>query len=214
MNYTSFRQGNSVVLIAEIIADNEIIEKEWKMLFPVDEFNNINNAKRKREMLTVRLLLNDFIGKPVKIVYDETGKPFAENEDFTISISHCSSYVALMIDYEKHNSGVDIELSNRNVERVIRKFLSVNEQEYMMQSQNPKLTMLLAWSAKEAMYKILGNKAYDFAETLSIEPFEPDENGEIEVTFTPDNTRFSLQYQSNNQYVLVFGNDAGKKLCL
>ena len=214
MNYKIIKHQNSVILIADTFSDKVNIDKLWNSSTANDEYNIISNEKRKREILTVRHLLNEYLGRSVNIVHDENGKPFAENENISISISHCSSYVAIMIDYEKHSVGVDIEKSNRNVERVMRRFLSANEQEYMMKTKNPSHTMLLAWSAKETMYKVLGKKAFDFSGTLKVEVFEPEQCTEMNVTFVPESTTYTLQYQCNDHYVLVFGTDANKKQCL
>jgi len=64
--------------------------------------------------------------------------------------------------------------------------------------------LLLAWSGKEALYKIIGREAVDFANQLRIFPFEVKPSGEMKAQHIPSESFYKLFYQLTEQYTLVY----------
>lgn len=164
------------------------------------EFEKINTEKRKREFLAARILINEILRKPVKIAYDSAGKPFLINMLGCISISHSANFIAVMYHPEKL-VGVDIECPTDRVLKVAERFLNKTELSYL---GGNLLKIQLAWSVKEAVYKIVGNEVVDFADGLCVLDFEPTESTEIRCSQPSSGTIFSLNYKVTNQYNLVY----------
>ncbi|MBK7433993.1 MAG: hypothetical protein IPI66_08915 [Chitinophagaceae bacterium] len=56
----------------------------------------------------------------------DTRKPYLDNEPYHFSISHCRNYAAVMVSREQR-VGVDIEIVEEKVGKLIPKFLSAEE---------------------------------------------------------------------------------------
>ena len=109
-------------------------------------------------------------GKPLPPVEKTpSGKPYLADGDAFISISHTQGYVA--VAYSKcHEVAVDIEQYGTRVKRVAHKFIREDEQ-VSIQAGNEIYAMLLHWSAKESLFKLLDVEGVDFTEHLHIHPF-------------------------------------------
>src|SRR5437867_4007158 len=91
------------------------------------QYKKINNELRKLHWLACRVLLNELLNeKNLEIIYDEFGKPYLKDSSLKISISHAHEFAAIIID-ENKETGIDIELINPKIERVIEKFMNDEE---------------------------------------------------------------------------------------
>ncbi|MBW6535459.1 MAG: 4'-phosphopantetheinyl transferase superfamily protein [Mariniphaga sp.] len=139
-------------------------EKEKK------EFQSIKYENRKKEFLTIRLLLAHMLGEKTEILYSESGKPQLKNNPFFISISH-SADLAVVLLSEK-NAGVDVENVHRNTEKIATRFLSEDELNEINNSQKPQLLRILYWCAKEAAFKFSVWSEIEFKSQINIHKFE------------------------------------------
>ncbi|MGE0562598.1 MAG: 4'-phosphopantetheinyl transferase superfamily protein [Flavobacteriales bacterium] len=117
---------------------------------------------RIKQWLSVRLLLNEFYSN-VSITYDKFGKPMLSNES-ELSISHAGNYAVIALNTVK-KCGIDIEQISAKVERIKHKFLSSEELKKV--SSVEELTLF--WCAKEALYKLYGEKELIFNEQLLVD---------------------------------------------
>lgn len=202
MNITLTIQPTYRILIAEV---TETIEELLSLLKNFNdyksEFYEINALKRKKEFISVRILMNILMEKNVIVRYDNDHKPILTNRQEKISISHSGNWFAL-ISSTQSQPGIDIEKRTNRVRAVSKRFLS--ESEYIFLKGDEKTDGLeIAWSAKECLYKRIGNQAYDF-HTISLSPFQLTESGSFDATFTPDNSEFRLNYSQNKLYTVVY----------
>lgn len=116
---------------------------------------------RLKQWLAVRLLLHEFYPN-VEISYNEFGLPFLSNK-VEISISHAGDYAVIALNTSE-KCGIDIEKISAKVERVKHKFLNVQE----LEIANSLEELTLFWCAKEALYKLYGEKEIIFNEQLFI----------------------------------------------
>ncbi|GAB2816931.1 4'-phosphopantetheinyl transferase family protein [Ferruginibacter profundus] len=134
----------------------------------------ITHPHKRLQHLAGRFLLKelypDFPLDLIKIA--DTRKPFLENETYHFSISHCRDYAAVLISKEKR-VGVDIELVNDKIERILHKFLT-DEECLLMPRGAIQKTATLFWSVKETVYKWQGTGGTDFKEHIRIEKFTGD----------------------------------------
>lgn len=165
-------------------------------------FGNIVSVKRKLEFLGIRLALKALLGKEIQIEYDQVGKPHLTDNSYHISVSHSNKWIAVMT-HPSRMVGIDIECPTDKILKIYNRFLSEQEQKDLSDGKDIH-QLLLAWSAKEALYKIIGKEAIDFANQLRVFPFEVKPLGEIMGQHVPTETDYRLFYQQNEQYTLVY----------
>lgn len=122
---------------------------------------------KRREFLACRFLLHVALGseKRVFLEISPSGKPFLENKAFEISLSHSSSYVAVVLS--DRLVGIDIQQTNPKLERIKGKFISEEEFEWYTDAMNAELIHHF-WGAKEALFKAYGNGKVEFRQDLKI----------------------------------------------
>lgn len=195
---TTYRQAE--ILVIETDETPETLKtrlsnfKEYE-----DELKNISLKKRLREFLGVRCGINQLFKENVRVIYHADGKPYLRDKTDSVSISHSGKFIAL-ITHPVLASGIDIEVPSRKVMKVAGRFLSEKERTYLTDEQS----VAIAWSAKEALYKIIGRDAVDFAATMEIQPFEAAEDGELWIRFLKDDQKFQVSYVCNNNYTLAY----------
>ncbi|WP_300728552.1 4'-phosphopantetheinyl transferase superfamily protein [uncultured Bacteroides sp.] len=139
--------------------------------FPYDEeLDKYKAPSRKLEYLGVRVLLKSLIGEEKLIGHSLSGKPFLVDGSYRISISHTRGYVALALHPERE-VGIDIEQVSDRVRKVSDRFIRTDE------NAPDTLNMLLHWSAKETMYKMMEVEEVDFKEHLQILPYDLSDEG-------------------------------------
>jgi len=168
----------------------------------LSELANRTSEKRKLEFLGVKVAMKVLLEKEIAIKYDANGKPFLADNSFQISISHSGKWIAVMA-HPNRPVGVDIEIPTDKIRKIYTRFLSLTEQEELSGGNNTN-QLQLAWSAKEALYKIIGKEAVDFANQLQILPFEVKQRGEITAMHIPTKTYYQLHYIQNSAYTLVY----------
>ncbi|MDA3892030.1 MAG: 4'-phosphopantetheinyl transferase superfamily protein [Salinivirgaceae bacterium] len=148
--------------------DLELLESVYELnKLEQVHYNKISNESRKKEWLSTRILLTELLQQRKTILYNENSKPYIENHDSNISISHSRNFVAIIISHD-YFPGVDIEFISERVAKVKHKFL--NSEELSWCTDLNQLTT--CWSAKETVFK-LHEKHLDFYDML-ISKFEVD----------------------------------------
>jgi 4'-phosphopantetheinyl transferase EntD len=158
-NYINMEKNNFLSLFVEpksIINTTYITHKEKLLL------DNISNENRKQEFIQARKLRNETIGK-IEILYNEDGKPLLTNSDYFISISHSQHFIGIF--KAPFNIGLDIEEINGRVLKIKQRFLN-NEEQILFGTNIENLT--LAWTLKEAMFKLNNRTGIDFRTELLI----------------------------------------------
>lgn len=164
----------------------------------------ITSEKRRQEWLAARLLLKALAGREESIEYRPNGAPFIAGS-YNISISHTKDYVAALLQ-ENAFAGIDIEYRSDRALRLKERFLSPEELDHLNITDMLTHT-LLYWSAKEALFKMMGQENVDFREHLHIAPFRLETEGNITAseTRTEKGATFQLRYQVTPFYVWVWG---------
>ena len=115
------------------------------------------SRRRRQEYLAVRALLVELSGGVLpEVSYDDNGRPWLPDGRH-VSFSHTDGYAAVLMS-ETEEVGVDIERRSERVARVARLFLRHDEKVLSVEE------MLVAWSAKEAVYKLFSAQRLAFHE--------------------------------------------------
>ncbi len=148
----------------------KIEEDDSFFLEEVPVHRNITHPHKKLQHLAGRYLLKylfpDFPYELIRIA--DTKKPFLHNEQYHFSISHSGDYAAAMVSKDKR-VGIDVELYSSKVMKVLQKFLTPKEFEWMQKHEaSAYVRETLLWSAKESVFKWHGNGGVDFREDIHI----------------------------------------------
>lgn len=160
-------------------------------------------VSRRAEWLAVRCLMHE-VGCREVIKYHPSGRPYLESGSFQISISHTRGYAAIAL-HRILPVGIDIEQRAEKVCRVKDKFLSNEEKSFLPSEKKNVEALLVIWTAKEAIFKLVDREGIDFAEHFHVSPFGLAEEGCLQAyeTFTDEQLHFECDYRIYPDFVLT-----------
>ena len=183
-----------------LLPDADIVKNEAESQF--------KSQRRIMEWTTVRVLLYTVLGRQVNILYNEQGAPsLPDYEGLNISISHTKEYVAIALS-EKSRVGIDVEYIEHDaadgngkqpkVARVKNRFVRGDE------FADNNISLLLHWSAKETVFKVLGREKVDFVDDLKVSPFDDTVyEGTFELEDLKRHDMYSIIYKVFEDFVLT-----------
>ena len=168
--------------------------------------DDIVHPQKRLEYLAGRAMIKTLV-ESIGLTYeglrkDEFGKPFLKVHAHSISLSHSYPYVAAQID-SLQPVGIDVEQVKEKLRQVAPRILSAEE----AKNGEDNLTKLcIYWCAKEALYKIHGQRNLLFSDHLRIQPFELREEGSLRGTIdvAPSPRHVLLRYLVTKAYVVVY----------
>jgi phosphopantetheinyl transferase len=169
----------------------------WKIEETEDFFRSnvplhrdVTHPHKRLQHLAGRFLLQflfpDFPYDLVQIA--DTRKPFLPDEQYHFSISHCGDYAAAIVS-RTSRVGIDIEITVDKIQKLMDKFLSVEDQLLLTSINASQLTLL--WSAKESIFKWYGEGNVDFRRHIKIQQIHQDR---IETWFEKTNQQLIINY--------------------
>lgn len=167
--------------------------------------SNMRSERRVVEWLATRVLLSEMLdGEPI-IENNSDGRPFLMDNSYHISISHTRDYVAVLLS-KNYQVGIDIETISDRICRIKERFIS--EKEYI-DDQNQVVHLLLHWSAKETIFKLLNENEVDFKEHLLVSSFMPKQKGTFEIYETKSklSKTYTINYEILSDAVLTWAVD-------
>lgn len=183
----------------ELLNRLQLDDKEQSVL------QRFSKGKRTLHWLASRVLLryllktNEFISCPS----DANGKPYLPDYPYEISFTHSYDYAALMLS-SKAPCGIDLEIVKDKVLRIKEKFLQKDELAFIPKHAIEQL--YACWCAKEAVYKLQGNKGVSFLENMTILPFTYQAQGTMTVILKKDDIQqeFTVYYEKFQDYMLGY----------
>jgi 4'-phosphopantetheinyl transferase len=166
--HTEPGRHETTISIWEIHEDLEFFRSNLNLNDEDEKFLNKIHPRRAIEWAASRFLLKKLIGTavPFSCLYDHHGRPYIPDDTRCISISHSHGMVAVGIS--RSALGIDIQRETVKIIAIQKKFISENERTEI--GNNPTSAILhLAWSAKEAMFKLYGRGEIDFRKHLHID---------------------------------------------
>ncbi len=173
----------------------------------LQELGYITNDKRKREYLSVRLLLREMNKERSEIYYNLSGKPYLPGSGCHLSIAHSQDLAVIVLSGE--NAGIDVEALTRNTDKIAGRFLSEAELADIARTSDPQLQRIIYWCAKEAAYKYACMEGLEFKNHILIQPFVVSShgghfNGLVIQNQIQMNISFSYFFYTNNVIVYCF----------
>lgn len=166
------------------------------------EFSLIKTDKRKKEFLVTRILANQMVSTPLRIIYNSDKKPEIENSLSKISFTHSGRWVAAVY-HDVLAVGIDLECPSEKIDRVVPKFTHPFERERFTLPEN-RNEFLLIWCAKETIYKITGKEVTDFSKTMQVLPFIAGEKGVFLLQILSSATQFPIYYCMTSNFALTW----------
>ncbi|RMG69480.1 MAG: 4'-phosphopantetheinyl transferase superfamily protein [Bacteroidetes bacterium] len=182
----------------------KLYENEWTRL------SDILHPQKRLEWLSSRLCLKELLNianhTRVESLNTVTGKPYLSNNSHYISYTH-SDYYSAAIASTAGEVGIDIEYRKRRRNQRTR-FLFLSEPELAAYDEAPTFEhFLLAWSAKETIYKIVG-QGFGFKENIRLEMrrLEIGENGTFPAFVEKDDfqQQYEVHYVVHPDFILTY----------
>jgi len=163
---------------------------------------------RKKQWLAYRLLVRELI-KPadIPLIYDPSGKPILTGSDLHISVSHTEDLAAVIIS-RKARVGIDIEKIKPRIIKVKEKFLNDLELS-SIKKENQLEQLTLAWCAKEALYKLYGQRNLDFKDNILVEiPNHAGIEFDAWISTGGKEVKYHMISEKSNKFILVYSLEA------
>jgi len=200
-----YKKYNDATIAYEIwVIDENIDELQSLLNYDIEQkLDAFKLSKRKKEYLCSRILLNNIFNRCVNVKYDKFGKAYIKDSDWHISISHSGQFVT--VARSKNKVGIDIEKISNKLDRIKHKFSSEKELSNIDIS-NKLFHLAIHWSAKESVYKLVGNEPLIFDTEMQIAKFIPKSKGELKLNLVCKqyDQIISVKYQKLEDYVLTF----------
>lgn len=168
-----------------------------------------HKGKRTLHWLATRVLLRHMLDTPgyIDCPSDENGKPYLANFPQKISLTHSYEYVAVMMS-ERGEVGIDLEIIKPKILRIAKKFMKPDELFFLenLEQESKILHLYACWCAKEAVYKLQGNKGVSFREDMTVLPFRFQDQGVLELKLDAANRKetFKVHYELFQGYMLGY----------
>ncbi|HLS36865.1 MAG TPA: 4'-phosphopantetheinyl transferase superfamily protein [Sphingobacterium bovisgrunnientis] len=171
-----------------------------------EKLRHLSKGKRTLHWLATRVLLryllqtNEYIHCPS----DSNGKPYLPDYPYKISLTHSFEYAGVMLS-TLGDCGMDLELVMDKVLRIKEKFLKPEELAFI-NPENEILQLYACWCAKEAVYKLQGNKGVSFLDDMTIKTFNYKPQGVMLLDLTKDNqtVTYEVYYEQFQNYMLGY----------
>lgn len=199
--YKSINNDSSGIVIWKITESTEAL-MDISGCIPPD---NITNQTRIKEYLAVRCCVKSLNITPENIKYSPSGKPYLDNSDKAISISHTKNYAAVIVGTD-NMPALDIETKSERILKIRRKFMNAQEETNLKSSGFDEVTALLIhWCAKESLFKAIPDENVDFAKELIVHNLiNTGNSGRFNAVFTRDETSFVVDYLLEEDFVLTY----------
>lgn len=164
------------------------------------------NDRKLLEWVSSRYLFKLLLHREdaIELRKDSFGKPYIDNLDKYISISHSGKYAAVIISDVR--CGIDIQQYVEKIYRIQNRFLHQEEVDRISED-NKRDELHFLWGAKESIYKAYGKKKVDFRDHMSVS-YDDEMNNSKGIIEIEDYTgRYTLSHLAHKEYMLVYAEE-------
>lgn len=159
-------------------------------------FGECKSNARRREKLTVRILLNLLFDSNVKLSHNADGQPFLSN-GYSISISHTKGYAVAIVS-QGERVAVDIEYISERALKIKDMFLRADEK------ADTLISALIHWCAKETVYKLYSEQHLQFMEIKIKGSDNIGKSGVVKAENIRNNEDVKVNYRITDGFVLTY----------
>ena len=166
--------------------------------------SSVKASKRRTEKIVEQLLLHIIFGHPVELLHTPNGAPYLKHSSTYMSISHTPGIVVIAT-HHRHPVGIDVERIGSRVLRVRERFLTHSEMEQIDESDI--IDNLIAWTAKEALYKAAGEPDALLSD-FTLDPFNREvQDGTLHLTGHHAHRTFDLSTTFRHEVVITVASE-------
>ena len=167
--------------------------------------DSIKVEKKRLQWLASRCVIRFLLRTPefISMKVSPSGQPLITSMERHVSITHSGHFAGAMVS--SHQAvGLDLEEFSDKVMLVRHKFINDEENKFM--KPDDVMSTLVAWSAKESLFKWYGKGEVDFRKNLTLHPFEMKSRGAIKAVFAkPDcNKLLNVEYEVSGALVITW----------
>jgi 4'-phosphopantetheinyl transferase len=172
-----------------------LVPSLWK------EYESLVNDAIRHRWLASRFAVQQVTQQsPLELIKDQSGKPYLGVERKPISLSHCEGFVAAI--HAEVSVGIDVERFNSRVQKIKNYFMRDEELDLLGEENEP---LILAWSAKESIFKWYGKQNLGFKSQLCIRSINFEEQVmEMELSTSKHNLIQSVFFRLDSEKVLTW----------
>ncbi len=165
------------------------------------EYESLVNDAIRHRWLASRFAVQQVTQQsPLELIKDQSGKPYLGVERKPISLSHCEGFVAAI--HAEVSVGIDVERFNSRVQKIKNYFMRDEELDLLGEENEP---LILAWSAKESIFKWYGKQNLGFKSQLCIRSINFEEQVmEMELSTSKHNLIQSVFFRLDSEKVLTW----------
>lgn len=132
----------------------------------LEPYSKGHSHERVLQLACADRMAGTILGKPVNIQRNEQGAPFIPEIEQHLSISHTGDFMSMIITTNSHVA-LDIELADRNIDRLIPRYTDTRELALFdsLPLYKPAITV---WGIKECLFKVAPVTGMLFKEHLII----------------------------------------------
>ncbi len=156
---------------------------------------SLKSKKRQMEVASWRELLRSSFEINCDVMYHPSGAPYLVGSECFISVSHSSSYVAIILSDSA--CAIDIESTARDFKRVSSRYVTASE---ALLLPNEPLLLPILWSAKEVLYKLSPLDGLDLLNDINVLSIDGDV---ILGRVAGCDGEVAMSYQISNGHVIV-----------
>ena len=128
------------------------------------EYESLMNEGIRNRWLASRFAVQQVSQvSPLELIKDQSGRPYLGVERKPLSLSHCEGFVAAI--HADVSVGIDVERISSRVQKIKNYFMQDEELDLLGEENE---ALILAWSAKESIYKWFGEKHLGYKSQLCI----------------------------------------------
>ena len=165
------------------------------------EYESLVNDSIRHRWLASRYAVQQVSRQsPLEVIKDQSGRPYLGVERKSLSLSHCEGFVAAI--HSDISVGIDVERISSRVQKIKNYFMRDEELD-LLGIDNESL--ILAWSAKESIYKWLGEKHLGYKSQLCIRSIDfMDQAIEIKINTKGHNLQQPVFFRQDADKVLTW----------
>ena len=164
------------------------------------EYDSLVNDSIRHRWLASRFAVQQVSQQtPLELIKDPSGRPFLGVERKPLSLSHCEGFVAAI--HSDVSVGIDVERISSRVQKIKNYFMRDEELDLLGEENE---ALILAWSAKESIYKWLGEKHLGYKSQLCIRSIDfMGQAMEIEINTKEHNLIQSVFFRQDSEKALT-----------